>query len=126
MHEVDRTEYWGIHLVLNVSGCQLDKIRDSEVIKSFSKALVEKIKMVPYGEPFVVHFGPVDVPNKSGWTLVQLIETSNIMAHFNDADGSAYIDVFSCKDFTKEDVFAVINDFFSPEKIDFVELLRQA
>lgn len=41
--------------------------------------LVKDIDMVPYGGPQVVHFGS---GNKAGYTLVQLIETSNITAHF--------------------------------------------
>jgi S-adenosylmethionine/arginine decarboxylase-like enzyme len=60
--------------------------------------------MVPYGEPQVVHFGSGD---KSGFTLVQLIETSNITAHFCEETDDMYLDVFSCKPFNMDNIAAI-------------------
>lgn len=117
----DNTDYdttsamkvWGYHASFDCAGCNVDKITDGEHIKAFSKALVEAIDMKAYGEPMAVHFAAHD-PTKGGYTLVQLIETSNICAHFVDATGEAYIDIFSCKNFSVEDALAVISEFFEP------------
>jgi S-adenosylmethionine/arginine decarboxylase-like enzyme len=84
---------------------------------------VKEIDMKAYGKPLVVHFG---AGNKAGYTLVQLIETSNITGHFCEEDNSAYIDVFSCKEFDKEKVKEVVNVFFMPIAMQEHYMERQA
>ena len=105
---------WGYHAAFDCAACDKTKISDGENIKAFSKALVDRIDMKAYGEPTAVHFAEHD-PGKAGYTLVQLIETSNICGHFVDATGEAYIDVFSCKDFDVSKVLETINEFFDPD-----------
>ena len=115
--------YWGYHLILNAKRCRPSSIRSAAEITHFSKALVKKIDMVPYGEPQVVRFGS---GNKQGYTLVQLIETSNITAHFVEETNDMYLDVFSCKDFRPEDVRSMVSKYFDPEHADSLLLRRDA
>ena len=63
---------------------------------------------------------------KKGYTLVQLLETSNITAHFVEETNDMYLDVFSCKSFDKRVAFKVIIDFFHPKKICSSFIKRQA
>jgi len=105
-------KYWGIEVMLDCHACDKSKITDKAHIEAFAKELVERIDMVAFGEPWVVEFGS---GNKKGFTLVQLIETSNIVAHFCNDSGDAYLNVFSCKDFASFDVVSVFNKYFSPE-----------
>lgn len=114
---------WGYHLMLDCSKCVSTAIRSSPNISNFAKALVQRIDMVPYGEPQVVHFGSGD---KSGFTLVQLIETSNITAHFCEETNDMYLDVFSCKPFNPADVEAVVNIHFGPLHKNRTFVTRQA
>lgn len=107
---------WGYHLVLDINGCDKNIVTSPEEIKKFSKDLVKFINMIPYGEPQVVHFCD-HVAEKAGWTLVQLIETSNIMCHFCDANGDAYLDIFSCKFFDKNEVVAWLKDYLKPKYV---------
>jgi len=79
--------------------------------------------MVPYGKPQVQHFGTGD---KAGYTLVQLIETSNITAHFCEETNDMYLDVFSCKPFNPDDVESVVNVFFGPLHKNRTFIKRQA
>jgi hypothetical protein len=116
-------KYWGLEAVLDVRGCDLSKVSNPDVISEFAKELVVRLDMEPYGEPNVVHFGKEE---KAGWTLVQLITTSNIVAHFNDCDGSCYLNVFSCKHFEPETVVQCVEDFFTPEHISVAFLIRNA
>jgi S-adenosylmethionine/arginine decarboxylase-like enzyme len=83
--------WWGSEFIADCGGCDLALISDAENIRLFSKELVEKIKMVAYGEPQIVHFGSED---KAGYTLVQLIETSNITAHYSEDTCSFFLNVF--------------------------------
>ena len=113
---------WGKHLILNVKNCHPKTIRTHLTIYGFSQMLVKAIDMKAYGEPLIRHFGE---GNKAGYTLVQLIETSNITAHFVEETNDAYIDVFSCKEFDPAIVEKVIRDHFIPESIDSTLLVRQ-
>ncbi len=115
--------YWGYHLILNARKCRPAAIRSAETITHFTKDLVKKIDMVPYGEPQVVLFG---TGNKKGYTLVQLIETSNICAHFVEETNDMYLDVFSCKPFVSDDVKQVMDVYFAPEHSDSILLRRDA
>jgi S-adenosylmethionine/arginine decarboxylase-like enzyme len=44
-----------------------------------------------------------------------LIETSNICAHFVDATGEVYLDIFSCKEFDPGVAAEVAGRYFSPQ-----------
>ena len=115
--------YWGYHLILDCAGCDQYAIKDYNTIYNFTKQLVNDIDMIAYGEPQIVNFGSGD---KAGYTLVQLIETSNICGHFVDKNGNAYIDVFSCKPFSNDDVVEAVKLFFKPEKVRVNYLTRNA
>ena len=122
-NESSAIKVWGYHAAFDCSGCHVDKITDGEHIKAFSKALVDAIDMKAYGEPMAVHFAAHD-PSKGGYTLVQLIETSNICAHFVDATGEAYIDIFSCKEFSVDDALAVVVEYFQPGSVGVTTFVR--
>jgi S-adenosylmethionine decarboxylase len=95
---------YGMELVMDIDGCSLELISDEAALRELAAGLVEVIGMKAYGDPILAHFGHAD-PVTSGWTLVQLIETSSIVAHFSDHLRRAHINVFSCRWF---DVDAVV------------------
>ena len=113
---------WGYHLVLDCYAGKKELITSGENITAFAKELVKRIQMKAFGEPQVIHFGEDD---KLGYTLVQLIETSNICGHFCDDTGNFYIDVFSCKPYENAVVIETVKQFFQPEKIIDRYLERQ-
>lgn len=117
---------WGYHLMLDIANCTPATIRCPRNIESFTHRLVKEIDMVAYGKPQIVMFG---TGNKKGYTLVQLIETSNICAHFCEETNDMYLDVFSCKTFEPDLVRMVVEESFGSGgglrmKAQFVE--RQA
>jgi S-adenosylmethionine/arginine decarboxylase-like enzyme len=116
-------QYWGHHLLLNARKCVPVTIRSNRLIEDFTRELVRKIDMVPYGNPQIVMFG---TGNKKGYTLVQLIETSNITGHFVEETNDMYLDVFSCKEFEPETVAEVVKYYFGPTNIDTKFVSRDA
>jgi S-adenosylmethionine/arginine decarboxylase-like enzyme len=114
---------WGKHLALDIARAAPHTIRCPQTIYTFTKDLVKKIDMVAYGEPQIVMFG---TGNKKGYTLVQLIETSNICAHFCEETNDIYLDVFSCKDFDPMVVRDVVNEYFKTDHMSLRMLDRQA
>ncbi len=81
--------------------------------------------MKAYGDPQLNHFA-THCPEAAGYTLTQLIETSLISGHFVDKNGDAYIDIFSCKEFSILAAKDVVNEFLKPENIRTTFLMRQA
>lgn len=118
------SEAFGQHLVVDAAGCN-DRISDRDAIAAFAEDLVQAIDMKAYGAPWIEHFGH-DLPKASGFTLVQLIETSNITAHFCDDSGEAYFDIFSCKAFDESIALSVIDRHFGPRICETRSLTRQA
>lgn len=114
---------WGLHLTIDGSNCNPKSIRSKLTIEKFTKDLVHKIDMKAFGEPQIVMFGDA---NKKGFTLVQLIETSNICAHFCEENNSMYFDLFSCKYFEKEAVEKLVYNYFQPAKIKTLVRKRDA
>lgn len=112
---------WGQHLILTARRCNPTAIRCKNTIDLFSRKLVKRINMVPFGEPRIVHFGE---GNKAGYTLVQLIETSNIVGHFVEEYDDLHLDVFSCKDFFAKDVEEEVYRSFFPKEITYQTVLR--
>lgn len=116
-------QYWGYHSIVDAGGCDHSAITDYDTIYRFAKKLVKDIDMVAFGEPQIVKFGSGD---KAGYTLVQLIETSNICAHFVDENNTLYLDVFSCKPFNEAVVQNLVAEFFGAKQMRCSSMKRQA
>jgi len=114
---------WGYHLSLDCKSCEQSSITDKTNIEAFVIDLVEEIHMQRYGEAGIIHFGTGD---KAGFTLIQLIETSCITAHFCDESGDAYIDIFSCLYFDMNTVENAVKYWFHPKEIHYRFFKRQA
>lgn len=112
--------YWGYHLMVDVHGCSR-AIEDKAKVVAFCDDLVQEIKMKAIGRPWVEPTA-MHAPDKAGFTLVQIIQTSSITAHFIDLSGDIYLDVFSCKRFEIAAVEACIDKWFMPKKkrINFI------
>jgi S-adenosylmethionine/arginine decarboxylase-like enzyme len=108
--EYRRSAAWGLACAVDLKGCDPALIRDAEAIKDFVAQLCELIEMKRYGETQVVHFG--EDPRVSGFSMIQLIETSLISGHFANQTNAAYLDIFSCKYYPLERVAAFCKDFF--------------
>ena len=114
---------WGQHLVLDFNGCPKELLADKENILDWSKELVQAIDMVAYGEPIIEHFA-THSHEAAGYTLLQMIETSNIAAHFAENIGQVYIDVFSCKAFNVEVALGICKNYFKPTQANMHNLQR--
>jgi S-adenosylmethionine/arginine decarboxylase-like enzyme len=114
---------WGYHLIINAGLCDPVALRSKANITKFSNTLVKKIDMIAFGPPRVVMFGE---GNKKGYTLVQLISTSCISAHFVEQTNDIYLDIFSCKPFDPKLAEGIFRDFFKPTTVEKIFIKRQA
>lgn len=118
-------QYWGYHLILDCAACDVASIQSRDNVYNWIKNLVKSIDMEPIGEPHI-EYTATEFPDKAGFTAIQVIVTSSIVAHFIDSTGDVYIDVFSCKPFDNNTVIVSINQAFNPKKIRTNFLTRQA
>ena len=116
---------WGYHLLLDCTAGDKELIGSMENIYNFIKELVVVIDMTAFGEPWIERFA-THAADKAGYSLCQMIETSNITGHFCDNDGNFYIDVFSCKPFDNDTVFNTVDKYFKPQKIRHHYISRDA
>jgi len=113
---------WGIAVIIDLGECDLKKISSKEHITKFAIDLANFIDMKRYGEPLVVHFGAE--PKVQGYSLVQLIETSQISGHFAEDTRRAFIDVFSCKEFPCQKTAEFVKNYFGAKKMEFAVCFR--
>ena len=86
--------------------------------------MVTRIDMTAHDEPIIEHLLPGDP--KQGYSMMQLITTSNICAHFMELDGTAYFDIFSCKPFNIDIAQDVVKEYFNPKKLRVNYITRHA
>ena len=115
--------HFGYHLMLDCSGCNTS-IASKDDIYNFTKDLVNRIDMIAHGEPIIEYLLLGDP--KQGFSMLQLITTSNISGHLMELDGTAYFDVFSCKMFDIEVAKSVVQEYFSPAKMRVNFITRNA
>ncbi|MBL7144288.1 MAG: S-adenosylmethionine decarboxylase [Phycisphaerae bacterium] len=101
---------WGIASSFDIYNCDPDAIRSAERIRQFVVELCDLIEMKRFGETTVVNFGEDE--RVAGYSMVQLIETSLISAHFANLTNTVYLDVFSCKPYDPQIVADFARKFF--------------
>jgi len=107
---------FGMELQVDLYGCNANYIRDESKIYDFVIELCELIKMKRFGDPTIVRFG--EDPSITGYSMCQLIETSLISAHFAESKNSVYLNVFSCKDFSPDDVVIFASKYFKAKNVE--------
>lgn len=115
--------FWGYHLIMDLAGCN-DNITKKKQIAEFAKEMVKKIKMKAVGDPIIRYLLPGDA--KAGYSMLQLIETSDLTAHFATKTRTVYCDVFSCKEYDPKVAEEVVRKYFAPEKMKTKFTIRDA
>jgi len=111
------SELFGQELILNLYGCDLKTISSQTKIRKFVIELCDNvIHMKRYGRAFIPHFGHEN-PITSGYSLVQLIETSSVTAHFSEYKKSVYINIFSCAWFDVKTTTAFCKKYYGAKTV---------
>ena len=120
---------WGKHAIIDAAGCDYESIRNIKWIEEFVDELISLTGMKKWGKLYAMYLAP-DADNTlndtAGWSVVQLITTSNITIHFAETSKCMYLDFFSCKDFNNDVVVRLIGKYFSPKSIKTKFLERDA
>tara|TARA_B100000508_G_scaffold141090_1_gene146257 strand:+ start:842 stop:1222 length:381 start_codon:yes stop_codon:yes gene_type:complete len=122
--EYNDNRSWGILTSIDLHNCNPETIRDAEKIKDYVVELCEKIDVKRFGECQVVHFADHN-EEVAGFSMVQLIETSLISAHFANKTNHTYLDIFSCKYYNPKVVEGFSKEFFEATDCTSTVLLRK-
>ena len=122
---------WGYHLILDVSGlrCSVDKLNDVLYLKAFVAEMLDVTGMKAWGDCLVSRLTAEDgdFPDAlSGYTVVQLLHTSNLTMHVCDKADAIYFDLFSCSKFDSAAAVGVLQKYFEPQSVRETFLTRQA
>lgn len=115
---------YGAHLMLDLYGCDGNKVRDLNQIFDFLDEMPAKIGMTKITRPcLVLHKDkPGDEP---GITGAVFIAESHISIHtFPSRENYVTMDVYSCKMFDKKKVTQMIADELKPKRIDAQFVIR--
>ena len=115
--------FWGIASSIDIYDCEPGKIRSANTIRRFVVELCDLIEMKRFGDTQVVHFGEEE--RVAGFSMVQLIETSLISAHFANLTNTIYLDVFSCKTYDPEIVRGFSQSYFGGSRSKLTVTMRQ-
>ena len=111
---IEKTENpWGCLAVINLYGCDSNKIKNPKDINDFVINLCDLIEMKRYGDAIIDRFGK---ESYEGYSMMQFIETSSVTAHFDEIKNRAFIDIFSCKKFNIDKAVNYCVDFFKAER----------
>ena len=106
---------FGKELILDLKGCN-DKILSEEQLNEYVVRLCDILDMKRYGACITPHFGHQS-EKTSGYSVVQLIETSLISGHFSDKYKTAHINIFSCKEYDEVAAEKFTMTFFGGEVV---------
>lgn len=102
---------YGIELIVDLYDCDYEVITSHEKLRQFAKEMCETIGMKAYGEPMIPDFG-FSLSKTAGPSLVQLIESSAITAHYSPHWKLVCLNVFTCKSFDPQKTLDFAKKFF--------------
>lgn len=118
-----KQQVFGQELVLNLFDCNPEPIRSGNLILEFIDKLCVLIDMKKYGKPFLERFAEHS-EIAAGYSVAQMIETSQIAGHFSEYWNNAYLNIFSCKPFDSQVAQNFAKEFFGAKKVKAKLLIR--
>jgi len=101
--------WWGRSASVDLHECDSSLLKSPEAIRTFVKQLTAILKMKRVGPTSIKRFGH---GNLRGYSMVQFIETSTIIAHFDEFGQRAFLDIFSCKKYNPQKVALFCKKYF--------------
>ena len=115
---------FGLEVVMDLYGCDPRVIRSGKKLAEYATKLCKLLKMKKFGKTQLPHFG-YNEAHTSGYSMLQFIETSSITGHFSDLWNSAYLNVFSCRDFDTKKCIDFTVKYFGAKKVTSRVLIRK-
>lgn len=131
LHKVGNQEYlliydtynleqpaYGPHLMLDIRGCDREKLASLEFCQKFLNDIPDKIGMTKILGPIALTYVCPTDPSENGVTGVTIIAESHITIHTYPEKDKAFIDIFSCKHFDYQRVTELTIQMFDARITD--------
>ncbi|MFH1691216.1 MAG: S-adenosylmethionine decarboxylase [Candidatus Omnitrophota bacterium] len=115
---------FGLEVVLDLYECDPKVIRSKKKLAEYATKLCKLLNMKKFGKTLLPHFGH-QAAHTAGYSMLQFIETSSITGHFSELWNSAYINIFSCREFDAQKAIDFSVEFFGAKKVKKRVLLRK-
>ena len=115
---------FGLELILDLHDCDPKVIGSRQKLREYAVRLCRLLKMKRYGKTLTPHFGHAD-PLTSGYSMLQFIETSSITGHFSELTHTAYLNIFSCKEFDTQRARDFTRKFFKAKSLHHRVIVRK-
>ncbi len=104
------TDTYGLHLTLRIAGIERrSALTGAKPVADFLTTLVDRIGMRILAGPLTGE--ETGDPERRGWSGVVILYESHAAIHVYPELGEAFLDVFSCKDFSVQAVRETLGDF---------------
>jgi S-adenosylmethionine/arginine decarboxylase-like enzyme len=120
--EFETSRAWGIATSIDMYDCNPETLRSADAIDRFTRDVCDRLGVKRFGEPQIVRFGRD--PKVYGYSMVQLIETSLVFAHFAEDSNAVYLDIFSCKWYDAGAAAVFARQFFGARRTRVRSTLR--
>lgn len=113
------TEQFGIHLMLDGYGADLETLKDFDKLKAILSDVPVSMGMHTISEPMVVEVGPKNRKDPGGLSGFVLIAESHISFHTFPKRGFVTIDVYTCQNEMDTDkLVSLFTDMFKLKDSD--------
>lgn len=119
---IDKSEF-GRDLLLDLYECNPAIISSTEKLHEFAREICHVIGMKPYGDPIIPNFGFAK-SKTAGPSLVQLIETSAITAHYSPHWRMVLKNIFTCSALDAESAVIFSMKFFNATQAKWRVVIR--
>ena len=110
---------YGMELIVELFGCDMEKITSKAKIQEFVEKICQEIKMERYGASRIKRFPGGELWGE-GYSFLQFLTTSSIAGHFiekSDKGGIAFINIFSCKEYDDKLAAEFTGKFFGAKEV---------
>mgnify|MGYP001573844853 FL=1 len=101
--------WWGRSASVDLHHCDPKLVKSPAAIRRFVRQLTKELKMHRVGPTEIKRFGHGKL---RGYSMMQFIETSTIIAHFDENGNRAFLDIFSCKTYSVKKVAQFCKKYF--------------
>lgn len=116
-------ENYGKELIIDLHNCNVEKFNRKSLRKYFKELCLlidmQRAKLVFWDDVGVPEEEKQTLPHTTGTSAVQFILTSNVTIHTLDLMGNAYINIFSCKEFSAKDALEFTRKWFEGTVVHF-------
>jgi len=115
LDRMDQDGCYGPHIMLDLSDCNPERLKDFSLVYDQLKGLPEAIGMNIILGPMVLKYDGGGEPTEYGHSGVTVIAESHVSIHTYPAKRYAFADIFSCKPFSSTAAIMTLIEAFQAQ-----------